>query len=158
MDAKLSFDDELLAGDLAVANGDLVPEQGLRTALLLSLFTDGRARDDDVLPFGQTDRRGWWGDSYAEAAGVEGADSFGSRLWLLSREKQTPQTLARAREMAREATVWLVTDGIARSVEVEARWGGPGRLDLTVRVQRPDADSEVYRFARLWESEQGGET
>jgi phage gp46-like protein len=79
-------------------------------------------------------------------------------LWLLSREKQTPQTLARAREMAREATLWLVTDGIARSVEVEARWGGPGRLDLTVRVQRPDADSEVYRFARLWESEQGGET
>lgn len=156
MDAAFLFDDTLTAVDLQLADGDLVADAGLRTALLLSLFTDARARDDDILAFGQTGRRGWWGDSYCEAAGAPAGDRFGSRLWLLEREKQTSQTLARAREMAREATAWLVTDGVARSVDVAAAWGGPGRLELTVTVQRPDAASEVYRFARLWETEATG--
>lgn len=152
-DISLNFTGTLLEVDLAVLGGDLVADGGLRTALLLSLFMDARARDDDFLPFGVTGRRGWWGDSLAEAAGAPTNDRFGSRLWLLAREKQTDQTLARAREMAREATAWLVEDGVARRVVTDAAWEAPGRLGLTVTVERPDAASEVYRFSKVWEVE-----
>lgn len=41
-------------------NGDLVNGDDLQTAMIISLFTDRVARDDDDID--GEDRRGWWGD------------------------------------------------------------------------------------------------
>lgn len=82
MDIKLSW-----AGwgaDCSLHAADLLPENELETAVILSLLCDARARDDDTLPDKGKDRRGWWADSVALE--VDG-DRTGSRLWLLSREK-----------------------------------------------------------------------
>ena len=66
MDICLHFDQEnglfdaLLSGPLADLQGD----DGLMTAVIISLFTDARAHDDDPLPDERvgvsSDRRGWW--------------------------------------------------------------------------------------------------
>lgn len=120
--------------DLALAGGQLRKDDGLRTAVVVSLLTDRRAAPDDELPAGEVDRRGWWGDAAAPAgldAGAAGA-RIGSRLWLLSREKQTGETLNRARDYATEALAWLIEDGWARSVDVIATWVAQGRLEMTV--------------------------
>lgn len=80
--------------DCGMEAGDLVAENTLRTAVILSLFLDRRADDDDVLPNGSNDRRGWWADTvapmteYGIGGGLASGDRIGSRLWLLSREKQ----------------------------------------------------------------------
>lgn len=124
----------------------LAEEPGLETAVMLSLFTDRRAEDGDALPGGSDDKRGWWGDMYAENPG----DKFGSRLWLLSREKQTPSVLVRARRYAEEALAWLVEDGIARAVSVSADIVRQGVLGLSIEIIRSAAPPQKYRFEAFW--------
>ena len=57
------------SADLVIVDDDLGADDGLRTAVQLSLFTDRRAEDDDVLPANDGDRRGWLGDEFAEVEG-----------------------------------------------------------------------------------------
>ena len=131
--------------DLAIAGNDLRTVQGLSTAILISLFTDRRAEDDDELPLGTTDRRGWWGDAFAEISG----DRIGSRLWLLRREKQTQQTLNRAKEYAHEALAWLVEDGVATSLQIDASNAGNAILSLAISITLPDGTpfDQVYEYS-----------
>lgn len=118
--------------DIAVAGGDLVTDDGLRTAIYISLFTDRVANDDDPLPAG-ADRRGWWGDALAATPG----DRIGSRLWLLRREKQLVSVLRRAETYAAEALAWLLEDRIAATVDVVATNPASGVLALAVTITRP---------------------
>ena len=132
------------ACDWLVAGAGLESDEGLQTAILISLFTDRRASVGDV-PQG-TGQRGWWGDSYAPEAG----DQIGSRLWLLARSKQLPATLRQAEQYAREALQWLVDDGVAQNISATAEWGRVGLLGLVVQVQRSGQPVLQYRFENFW--------
>lgn len=144
-DIALFWDAEAVAADLSLVDGDLATEAGLKTAVILSLFTDRRARPDDRLPQEGADRRGWWGD----VAGRDADDEIGSRLWLLSREKQTAQVVAKAREYALEALAWMLRDRVAVSIEVEAEITRPGVLGLGIAITRPDGPGRE-RFDFVW--------
>lgn len=135
--------------DCGMEAGDLVAEGSLRTAVILSLFLDRRADDDDILPNGSDDRRGWWADTvapmtdYGIGGGSASGDHIGSRLWLLSREKQLAGVLDRARHYAEEALTWLVEDGVATAVQVTATNPRQGWLVLEVTVTL--SDTSEYR-------------
>ena len=131
--------------DLAMDQFELATDDGLETAVILSLFTDARAADDDPLPIGSTDRRGAWIDSYPAVDG----DKFGSRLWLL-RGKQTQDELNRAKQYAEEALAWMIADGVARRVEVIAYIVRMEMLGLSIAIYRPDASVARYRYENLW--------
>lgn len=115
------------AFDLAIEGYGLATESGLKSAVIVSLFTDRRAETDDAIPDGTTDRRGFW----AEPA-------IGSRLWLLAREKEAADVLLRAEEYAREALAWLIEDGLATAIEISAEWVRRGVLGLTVAIRIAD--------------------
>src|SRR5688572_23031344 len=100
--------------DLTFRLGDFKADEGLETAVLISLLTDRRCEPEE-LPDPETDRRGWWGDLFAD---VE-ADQIGSKLWLLDRTKQSQETLNAAQEYAEDSLEWLLEDGVAASVTVE---------------------------------------
>lgn len=134
--------------DLAIEGGDLVLEEGLQTAAVISLFSDRRARLDDVLPADDGDRRGWVGDAWPRVDG----DQIGSRLWLLNREKDIPETLRRAREYARESLAWLIEDGIGASLDVQASVPMRGVLRLELTVNRRDGSTLNHQFDTLWEN------
>jgi phage gp46-like protein len=134
--------------DWSLSDGDLATDEGLTTAVLISLFTDARAREDDALPPGVTDRRGWWGDAWPVAPG----DRIGSRLWLLAASKQLQEALIRAREFGEEALAWLVRDGAARRVEVETFIARFELMGMSVRIHRPDGSTVPVRFEMLWRS------
>lgn len=140
--------------DYQVDAPGLAQDDGLQSAVVLSLFTDRRADEDDVLPDG-SDRRGWWGDSVADQAG----DQIGSRLWLLRREKASDQTLQRARQYAAEALRWMVDDGVVKRVDVAAEYqrpDGSGRtLALQTTLTRQDNSTVRYRFSNFWSSLNG---
>ena len=144
-DLALRWDADLGCADVAVEANDLAKEDGLDTAVMLSLFTDRRAEASD-LPEGETDRRGWWGD----AVPIVDGDRIGSRLWLLAREKELATVLPRAEEYAREALKWLVDDLVAVRVEVTASIPRRGVLGLSVAIYRPQADPTSYRFGDAW--------
>jgi len=124
----------------------LAEDDGLETAVIISLFTDRRAEDDDAIPDGTQERRGWWGDDFNEDA----ADRIGSRLWLLSREKQLAEVLNRARQYAEQALRWLIDDGVAESVDVVASIPRAGVLGLQVAIQRPSEPVIRYQFESFW--------
>src|SRR5262249_37421311 len=116
--------------DLALDAGDLAAERGLATAIAVSLFCDRRARPDDELPPGQSDRRGWWADAFADAQ----TDPYGSHLWLISREKETDQTLARVEAIARQALAWMLDDGVASAIDISAEYRHLHELALLVTI------------------------
>lgn len=146
-DLALSFDGSTLTADLLFDGFSLVTDDSLRTAVVISLFSDRRAVDDDRLPDGGNDRRGWWADTFAP---IEG-DRIGSRLWLLSREKQLREVVARAEEYAREALEWLIEDGVAASLVVTGSIPRTGWLRLDVEIVRP-GNAETSRYFFAWEA------
>lgn len=142
-DIRLIWND--WGADCVVQSADLLREDDLETAVILSLLLDARARDDDALPDGSGDRRGWWADSAAPAAD---GDRTGSRLWLLSREKTLPEVLRRARDYAEEALAWLLEDGAAKNVSVHAAMPRRGLLALTVVITLPDGSPRTFTVNR----------
>lgn len=147
MEAAIIWRD-LSGGDIALSGFDLLPENSLRTAVIISLFTDRRAGKSDVLPGGPTDKRGWWGDLIADVP----QDRIGSYLWLLSREKQTSETAERARGYALEALGWLTEDGVATRIEAFAEWVSAGVLGLELVLHKPAGDPIKFRFNGYWEN------
>ena len=74
IDISLAFNSALFEFDLVLAgtspDRDLQGDDGLFTAVIISLFTDRRANADDPLPDERIcalpDPRGWWGDYILE--------------------------------------------------------------------------------------------
>lgn len=134
------------AFDLVIESDDLKTEHGLRSAVAVSLFTDARVTEEE-LPLGESDPRGWWGDTFLE-------ESIGSKLWLLAREKMTPDVLARAELFCREALAWMIEDGVARQVDVTVEVSGPEMVGILVEVYRPTSEtSETFRYFLDWQGE-----
>ncbi|WP_208508366.1 phage GP46 family protein [Variovorax paradoxus] len=139
MDLALTYNPEIDGLDISLDGVDLRHEDTLLTAAMLSVLCDRTAQAHEV-PAG-VDRRGWWADTYAENPG----DAFGSRLWLLAREKQLPEVVQRARRYFREALQWLVDDGLAKNLEVSGFIPRMGWLVVDVDVGLV-GDSRRYRF------------
>lgn len=145
-----------LAFDWAVADGALLEDEGLFTAVALSLFTDRLANPDDTLPDGGDDRRGWWGDAYLPVLADGSPDRLGSRLWLLARAQQLPETAQRAQAYCREALEWLIDDGVAASVGVPLPvFPQRGLMAITVVISQIAGNSGAAidrRYEFLWDA------
>lgn len=117
-------------------------------AVVMSFFTWRRANADDVLPNAGGSRMGWWGDSFPPAPG----DRIGSRLWLLARAKLTDATVQLAQGYAQEALQWLVDDGVAARIEVQAERQGLATLALACVIYASDGSADaVIRFPNVWD-------
>lgn len=135
--------------DMAIEDDDVASDAGLQTAILLSLGTDRRANDDDALPAGDDDKRGWWADEFADNEG----DLFGSRLWLLDRGKRLTDVENDAAAYAAEALQWLVDDRVASAVEVDAAFRDDGALLFSIVVTRPTGTAVNFQFEHVWEGQ-----
>lgn len=125
-------------------------EDTLQSAIIISLFSDARATDDDVLPAGVTDRRGWVGDEFGATDFDARPDAWGSRLWLYYSGKVTGQVLEGARFAAQESLQWLIREGIASRVTVATQWTGERGDRLAVRptIYKPGQTTPIYDV--LW--------
>lgn len=141
--ALLYSNDEDVADILINPPGLLVGKE-LETALIISLFTDRRANDDDDLELNES-RRGWWADTFNTIRN----DKIGSRLWLLRRAKMTSETLARAREYVLEACRWLLDDNVASSLDVETEFLGSSTIAIQITVTKPSG-SDTFNFQYVW--------
>ncbi len=147
-DVKLAIKD--LRYDIEFVLGNLETDDGLETAVNISLFTDRRVLGEE-LETGETDRRGWWGDALDEQDG----DSTGSRLWLLDRAKPSEETRNRAEAYAKEALQWLLDEGVAETLTVLATLVNKNeRIDLNINITRPKVKNAVYyRYQLVWEGQ-----
>lgn len=150
-DIAMILEGVTVSGDFAIAANDYVSEEGLRTSVFLSLYTDRRAEPDDEIPGGQTNARGWWGDAVLP---IVAGDKFGSRLWLLDRSKRTADVLPRAESYANEALKWMLDDKVADAVAVVATFLANGiGYRLTITINRPTKSPITFQFDRAWAAE-----
>ena len=75
-----------------------------------------------------------------------GDTSFGSRLYLLKRVKETERTRRLAEDYSKDALKWLTDESKAKSIEVSSEWltkGNRKRLAIYVDVTPPDSSKPV---------------
>jgi phage gp46-like protein/photosystem II stability/assembly factor-like uncharacterized protein len=131
--ATLVFDSDNFDFDLNIFNGDIIRDDDLQTAVIISLFSDARATDDDMQ--GRFDNpRGWF------------AGEVGSLLWLLERAKTTDD-LKRYEDAAAESLQWLVSDGVAESVSVSIARSDTYAYSVSVEIKKPKNLVHKYQFA-----------
>lgn len=146
-DLVFNFQKDTYEFDLGIKNWDLENDDGLETAILVSLFSDARCELDE-LPEGESDRKGFWADAIVPSE----EKNTGSKLWLLDRGKLTDETLEQALDYCNQALRWLVDDGVASRVEVDVQ-RVPRRNDaivISVDVYRPDASDLSFKFDYVW--------
>lgn len=112
----------------------------LLTAVLISLFTDAQAGDDDAIQDGSGDPRGWW------------AGPIGSKIWLRVRSKATLLTLALVKNDVAQALAWLIEDDVVAAIDVDTEWTRPGLLGTRVIIRRNDGTRRALAFGRVWEN------
>ena len=147
-DIVIEWNPALAAGDWTIADGSLATSQtgsdDLKTAVLVSLFTDRVAPPDSTLPANDPDPRGWWADTYED-------EPIGSLLWMLCRAKKSDAkaVLLQARTYCQQALQWLLRTGVAATVDVTTLWITPTALGILVVIKMPSG--EAFPYAWTWQ-------
>lgn len=129
--------------DIVIENGDLKADPGLEMAALISMFSDKRVTFEE-LPRGQNSRRGWWADLISEPID----DEIGSKLWRLEAiGKVTNATAVELENVLADAFAWMLDDGIAARIVVNAERTDTNQVDGSVKIFKPDGDNIPFKFA-----------
>jgi phage gp46-like protein len=144
-DTSTTWNGPLNYGDWKLVGTNLQTGNELVTAVLISLFTDRVANDDDVIPDGSNDPRGWVGD-------LGQTVPIGSRLWLLSRSKLTQSAATTAKSMAAEALKWMLDDGVVARLDIKTEIVQPNRLNMQVIAFKQDGTRIAMDFTHAWDS------
>ena len=129
--------------DIALGATGLQSDEGLSTAVALSLHLDARAEG------GAGMANGWWAD-----IATADAQPVGSKLWTLKRSKATPAVMREAQQFAYEALQWLLDNKVARSIKVtphKIRLGSSTEV-LALHIEITRADGSLY--AAQWQAHQ----
>lgn len=139
---------------------DLASDEGLATAVLISLFTDRLADDGEAVPGtppmaskGPADRRGWWGDTPADPSQETGPSSLtGSRFWLRAGWPANDRTARQIEIDAREALKWMIDENVARSIDVTTCWSARDVISLRVSISQRGAHGqpELFEYDYVW--------
>lgn len=149
-DIRIVWSPEAMAGDWLLVDGGLDTTREIVTAVAVALFSWRTAYADDPLPNATSDRKGWWGDH--EAAELHEGWPIGSRLWLLSREKQTEETRQRAEVYIREALDPFVKIRLCETYDLVVDWFGFQKLGAEITLHRGPQGSIAIRFESLWDA------
>lgn len=142
-DIKLYFHPNQIGdyADIKIEDGDFVREEGLFTAVLMSLFSDVRVDPKDSY---NGESRGFWGD---ELLGF----NLGSRLWLLGRSNLNNKTYRLAEQYTTEALQWMIDEEVATEITASASRTDDNKLLLKIVIKGPGADDlETFRFKLEW--------
>jgi len=134
--------------------GGLSGVQGLRTGVLLQLFTNRRAPDDHPLRSGFDDPMGWWGNSVGVRVDNY-EEELGSLLWMLARAPFDDQTPLLAETMTREALQPILNQGAVARFDVNVVETSE-RHTLCIDISAFSVSGEqVYseKFHVLWQQE-----
>lgn len=153
-DIKMFFDgttaDTITPADLVILTGsaDPVRDAGLETAVLIAVFSDRRADDDDVLPNVSDTRGGYFGDSLA-------GTKIGSKLWLLGRSRLNDATLKMAEQYISEALQdQIIGAGLAESSDVSCK-AINGQMRIEITLTGSANRSILYTYFLNWQSQFG---
>jgi phage gp46-like protein len=129
-DITLQWNDATYHADWVQNGSVLETGNDLQSAIIISLFSDRIAAVGDVIPDGSNDPRGWWAD--------DPTYPIGSRMWLLKRSKQIPETSQLAYTYIAEALQWLIDDQVVAGFDISVSWPSRGVLGAQVTAYKQD--------------------
>ena len=110
--------------DLDFKNGDLILDNTLTTAVLITLFTDtSESQDTNEMT------AIWWGNNIQKDL-----HPLGSKLWQLHRTSFSEQTLEQTRLYALESLQWLLEDGLVVTLDVQVTSILAQALSLQIKI------------------------
>ncbi|ORC37257.1 hypothetical protein B4O97_03445 [Marispirochaeta aestuarii] len=118
-------------GEITIVNGKPEMTDGLFNAVYLSIFTGP-----------------WWGN-----LATPKDERYTSTLPQAMNGPVTVNTRNDVIESVRSAIAWLTDSGIADEVIVEAEIEPGGRLDLRVKIVKPE-NIETYAYALNWNAQE----
>lgn len=146
-------DFRLVASQADGPAGGLTGRDPLGTAVVLCLFSDGRASAEDLRTEHRGDRRGWPGDGF-DIDVAAGEAPLGGLLWLFRRSSLTDLTGLEVEAAATTALQPLIAQGAVVAVRVQSRIDkAAGRLALGVGLYgRDGAERWAAQFDLIWQN------
>ncbi|KXV50239.1 hypothetical protein AD945_02460 [Gluconobacter albidus] len=165
MDIAIIWNARECRGDWAIVSGDLALDNPLRSAVMVSIFTDRVAPEQpspadsavaiqapgNAAMSGLNDRCGWWGDAYEQDR-----LPIGSRLWQLRRAIKAGEqaVLLELKDILKECLQWIIDDGVATSISIRTAWSAvsPNTAEFAISVYEPGAATpQTFLFSWAWE-------
>lgn len=140
-DIKLKIENG--AFDVVIENGDFATESGFDSVLWVSLFTDARATDSQVIV--PQNRRGWLGNLASEIPERQ----LGGYLWLVEQRRLTQDTLNEVIDYARKSLEHLVDDGMALKIDVEGAIVPLRGIELSIKITSKDGVTSDH-YIQMW--------
>ena len=125
-DVKLIQTDD--GGDIEFIAGQPVMDQGLETAVYISLFSSD-----------------WWGNAISEQN-----EKLESKLEDIYNRNLSNKTRLDAEEYVRKALEWMIRLGIAKRIDVSASLPTPGWLGLEITIIEPNGSEQNLRYSINW--------
>jgi phage gp46-like protein len=124
-------------------NGDFVLDRSYETSIRMSVFLDARADESEIKQ--SSLRRGWFGNR--ELYNI--LHEIGSKLWLLSQQRNTVRVRNDAKGYMKDCLQWLIGDGHATKIDVEVSSTNLYELILTVTISFSADILRTFKFD-LW--------
>ena len=123
-------------GDIKIINGDSIPDNGLETAVFITLFGSDLRNE------------GFYGDAYSTFE----AEKLNGDFQKLLSEPITSSNLLRLEDSAKKDLDWMIRDGLVSEIIVSIIVLGINKIKITIDF------SEGSSFSFLWQAmkEQGG--
>jgi len=119
-------------GEITFEHGQPLMDEGLETAVYLSLFSSP----------------GWWGNSLSTQG-----EQLGCTLEDLRNGTLSNKVRLDAEETCRKALAWLVSEGVADSVTIVASIPRADLLGLVITIKQPATGQATLRYAVNWKAQ-----
>jgi phage gp46-like protein len=133
-DGDIAVRPSLDGGAITIRAGQPDMEQGLSTAVYLSLYTEP----------------GWWGNSILLPEQRLGEEDS---LEELESEPLSNKVRQDYEERARKRLAWMVSSGAAKTVTCAAVILSQFALQLTVTIEEPDGTTSAPRYKVNWQGQ-----
>ena len=130
--------------DLVIEDGDFKNEEGFDTAIWVSLFTDARASESQVLA--PENRRGWMGNLVSDVEERE----VGGLLWLAEQRRLTQDSLNEIVDYVRKSLNWFIEDNIAQKIEVSGEIVPRSGIAISIIITTSDGSTSSH-YIPMWE-------
>jgi phage gp46-like protein len=128
--SDLFLNPTLDGAELVISTGKVKTTSAIETAVFLSLFTP------------QT-----WGDM-ARPSG----ERYKSRVPQVMSNTVSNRTRLSLIQAAKDALAWMLSSGVAATVDVDATIQNASRIDLSIIITAPDGD-ESFTYAVNWDAQ-----
>jgi phage gp46-like protein len=154
MDIALVMQSDNLHADMELRKGAPIVDDGLQTAVYMSLFSDAFDVDEAA--------GGWWGDileevtpakSASKKAAAAAAAKLGSRIWTLARAKILSGIEEKVQSYCLTALQWLKDYKIAESITCTASITSTHNILISIEITQPGKDKNTTEYRFNWDAQ-----